>query len=270
MQIANQSSRTNFSAHGEKVLIFTKLAESNGIQSIEVKDPISGVRSGKLIETDKKVSFLRLSPDSSKILAVSPVNNSVHIWDVESGRALGTPMQHAHAVNNARFSPDGTQVLTASFDGSARLWDSETGSPLGQAMTHSEDEYISDALFSPSGEFFVTRGSAAQLWEATTGTRFGPLLTHRDWLNETKFSPDSSRILTASSDGTAKLWRVPSTARAMRDCALTRLSKVVPPSQQKCGLFGMDCEKNITRSAAPYADSKSGKQTSCYKTLPDE
>ncbi len=65
-----------------------------------------------------EVKMLRLRFDS--LLRRSP--QVMHIWTHEGG------------ANDAQFSPDGTQVLTAGNDGAARLWNAETGAEAVSAM----------------------------------------------------------------------------------------------------------------------------------------
>ena len=43
---------------------------------------------------------------------------------------------HTGLVNSALFSPDGSRVITASWDGTARLWDVKTGAALTTFSGH--------------------------------------------------------------------------------------------------------------------------------------
>jgi WD40 repeat protein len=45
------------------------------------------------------------------------------IWDLATHRPVSTPLHHGASVSDAAFSPDGTHVLTGSWDGTARLWE---------------------------------------------------------------------------------------------------------------------------------------------------
>jgi WD40 repeat protein len=49
----------------------------------------------------------------------------------------------------------------------------------------------------------------ARLWNAEDGSSLGAVLQHRGPVNRVVFSRDGKTILTASSDGTARLWTPP-------------------------------------------------------------
>jgi WD40 repeat protein len=46
---------------------------------------------------------------------------TVRVWDAGTGTALATLAGHSYVVSTATFSPDGTRVLTGSWDGTARI-----------------------------------------------------------------------------------------------------------------------------------------------------
>ena len=45
------------------------------------------------------------------------------VWDTTSGALVAWLAEHLKAVEAAEFSPDGRQVVTSSFDGTAKVWD---------------------------------------------------------------------------------------------------------------------------------------------------
>ena len=75
---------------------------------------------------------------------------------------------------------------------------------------HKTGVYI--ARFSPDGTRAVTvggqRDSRAIVWDVTTGRRMHEFTEHSDVISSVAFSPDGERLLTASWDGTARVWNV--------------------------------------------------------------
>ena len=106
----------------------------------------------------------------------------------------------------AVFSPDGTRILTSSWDKSAWVADAWTGQQLVFLEGHRGPFWA--GVFSPDGKRLLTIGedNTARLWEAETGRELAALEGHSDPVTSAVFSPDGERILTASEDTTARLW----------------------------------------------------------------
>jgi WD40 repeat protein len=77
-------------------------------------------------------------------------------------------MTHQGIVYAVAFSPDGTTVITGSYDRTARLWDVSTGRPIGQPLTH--QDAVSAVAFSPDGTTVITgsRDGTARFWDVAT------------------------------------------------------------------------------------------------------
>ena len=52
-------------------------------------------------------------------------------------------------------------------------------------------------------------GPSAVIWDVDNGVRIAVLTGHADAMTAVAFSPDGTRLATASSDGTARIWDVP-------------------------------------------------------------
>jgi hypothetical protein len=104
--------------------------------------------------------------------------------------------------------PDGTGVVTASFDKVARLWDVARGTEIVALKGHTDQ--VRSASLSPDGRRVVTASEdgTARLWHAGTGAEIAALKGHKDAVNDARFGPGGIRVVTASDDKTARVWDV--------------------------------------------------------------
>ncbi|MDA9206945.1 caspase family protein [Crocinitomicaceae bacterium] len=113
---------------------------------------------------------------------------------------LGIPVGHTDVVNSAVFSPDGTKVLTRSWDKTARLWDVNSGKLIHTLEGHEAGVY--STVFSPDGSKILTTGKTVKLWDSCNGKL---IQTFINWHNSREqeiyaaiFSSDGSKILAHS------------------------------------------------------------------------
>ncbi|MDO8707065.1 TIR domain-containing protein [Pseudomonas sp.] len=127
---------------------------------------------------------------------------SMQSVDIEPAPLLG----HTGEISHAIFSPDGSHIVTTSWDGTAKLWLAATGKMISSLDGHRRT--VTHAAFSPDGTRIVTTGwdGSAQVWDAIDGKLIVSLSAHKERVVFAAFSQDGRRILTASFDHTAKLW----------------------------------------------------------------
>jgi WD40 repeat protein len=148
------------------------------------------------------------SPDSKTLAAVD--RDKVRLWDSGTGLPVGRPMVHQVIVNSLAFSADGKKILTGSVDNSAQLWDAASCLPIGpplkrEGQAGSGRPYVS---FSPDGKTFLIRGSqddVVRLGNSATGLQIGKPMEHDGRISAAAFSPDGTRIVTASRN-LVRLW----------------------------------------------------------------
>lgn len=224
-----------FSPDGQRVVT----ASDDG--SVRLWDARSGAPITDAI-AHNGANSVAFSPDGTRFLSGGAPD--ARIFDTTTGKQIGPALKHAAAVEIARFSHDGSAILTASVDGTARIWNAANGelratlphasvvlfaawsSDGARIATASLDETarVWDAAtglpttapiklksmpfgleFSPNGSRFITISQfVAQLWDSTTGQSV-LTLEHKGAVASAHFSPDGKSILTGSFDKTAQV-----------------------------------------------------------------
>ncbi len=151
------------------------------------------------------VNGCAFSPDGKLIVSASS-DQTLKLWDADTGQALRTLAGHSASVNGCAFSPDGKLIVSASSDQTLKLWDAATGQALRTLAGHSAS--VRGCAFSPDGKLIVSASSdhTLKLWDAATGQALRTLAGHSGGVNGCAFSPDGKLIVSASSDQTLKLW----------------------------------------------------------------
>ncbi|WP_435008522.1 protein kinase domain-containing protein [Tundrisphaera lichenicola] len=114
--------------------------------------------------------------------------------------------RHVAGLTSASFSPDGSKLVTSSWDSSVRVWDAREGVELGVVLWHRAP--VQSATFSPDGLQIVSAGDdkVARVWDARSGEQRATLEGHTQAVLSASFSGDGTRVVTASADKSARIW----------------------------------------------------------------
>lgn len=106
----------------------------------------------------------------------------------------------------AKFSHNGNIMAFGSYDGSVYLFQSN-GKPISRLIGFNAIE-IRGLSFSPDDRQIasVGQGKSVRIWDVETGKLVAKFYAHQDDIFRVHFHPQGKMLLTASKDGTAKLW----------------------------------------------------------------
>jgi WD40 repeat protein len=159
-----------------------------------------------------RVNSAAFSPDGRLIVTASD-DGRLRVWQAPGRTAQPVPGETnaASGVSSAAFSPDGRLVATSSPDGAIRLWNPVT---RGNVVFRRDFQPAWRASFSADGRFLVTTdGDTALIWETTLTRETASKRLKRVLqgpagiaVDSAAFSPDGTLVVTASADGTARIW----------------------------------------------------------------
>jgi WD40 repeat protein/serine/threonine protein kinase len=114
-----------FSPDGARLAVTSSGRADRQEQRILIWDVGSGAEV-RTLNNHLRVNSLAFSPDGKQIVA-GGFDGALRVWDVETGRSLGTMEGNLSQIWDIAFSSDGKLLATASDDGTVRLWD-----PIGR------------------------------------------------------------------------------------------------------------------------------------------
>jgi WD40 repeat protein len=148
--------------------------------------------------------FVAWSPDGTQIVSTGN-NGKALVWDSETGEILQVlqPEGYSFWVAGAEWSHDGSRIVV--FDGGkfGHIFDAKTGEELVQICCQDSAWGIT---WSPSDEriFTVAGDGTGKVWDAETGVEL--IVYDVGGFPFGAYSPDGSKVLLATGDGTTKIF----------------------------------------------------------------
>ena len=194
-----------FSGHADEVLDValsrseSRIATASADGTLRIWAVRSGETSQILSGHLGSVNAVDWSPDESQLVSGGD-DGLIILWNVASGEIERTLLGHTDGVLDVSWSPDGLLIASSSADGTTRVWD-----PVS-AQVVSSFQGGNNAAWSPTGDRLIMGFGVSGLRMWNLSERPLRLLGHTNFLTDARLSPDGSRIVSSSFDGTARVW----------------------------------------------------------------
>jgi WD40 repeat protein len=159
------------------------------------------------------------SPDGKTLVTRSKMedqsySDEMYLWEVASGKRLGTPRLINAFRSTGLFSPDGRAMVVIQGK-EVHFLSPDTGGPLCPPLVHPNDGV--QVVMSADGRLAATMtafGREAWLWDAGTGRPIGKPLLHTQPVAAMALSPDGTMLFTGANEtkpgpgasATGRLW----------------------------------------------------------------
>jgi WD40 repeat protein len=195
----------------------TTLAVTRG-RDVLLLDPATGNIVRTLRGSRHALNGVALHPRGTHVAAAGGepgAAGEVLVWPVTGGdpqRWSG----HADAIYALDYNPEGTRLVTASYDRLLLVWKTETGEVLSTLRHHTGPVYASQ--FSPDGQTILSGGAdqTVKLWSSATGERILTLSEATKGIQAVAWHPRGTEFAAAGGDRTLRVYDWDGTTARLR------------------------------------------------------
>jgi WD40 repeat protein len=200
-----------FSSDGYHVVTAEQVEVKTELET-EIRDPL--LRSWD--ETGRQISSHPLARPTKKVFADAERPRIAVLSELKLSAVEFNKRLHAHDIAMFGGAAAGAEKVTVPIH-RVEVFDANTLEPVGRPLDHGPlPAGIAEATFSPDGRWLATACSdnSAWLWDLATGRPVQDAdgntpFRHANWVRTARFNALSDRLVTASYDMTARIWRVP-------------------------------------------------------------
>lgn len=143
-----------------------------------------------------------------KMLATADAGGEAKLWNLSDGKEIRTISGHKHPILCMSLSPNGEQIALGSWDASITMWNIATGKR--ELYIDFENSSPYSLSFTPDGLYLVTGrlDKSLELYEPDSKKLVRNFVGHSDIVSSISFGPEKYKMLSASWDGSARIWDV--------------------------------------------------------------
>jgi len=164
------------------------------------------------------VNAVAMSVDGQTLLSGSD-DNTIRVWDVETGQFIRSLNGHGYGVTSVAISPDRLRAASGSHDRSIKIWNLNKAQcqqtfagKVFRLFGQGHAAAVTCVAFTPDGRTLLS-GSfdrTIKSWDVASGTCTHTFTGHRTPVTSLAISPDGMTAVSGAWDRTLRIWDVAS------------------------------------------------------------
>ena len=149
---------------------------------------------------------------NDRLIATAGQDGVARVWDTASRQRIAMLPGHAGAVFQVAFRPDDGAIATGDEHGTVRIWKWTAQGPANPPLVieKAQQHGAANIAFDRAGDLLAYGDKSPRLFNGTTGVSLRQFDGNRNWVESAQFSADGQQAVTASDDGTTRVWDVKS------------------------------------------------------------
>lgn len=117
-----------------------------------------------------QIHAIAFSPNGDRIACAA--SDTIRVWDLQSGvEVISVLRGHTDTISAIIFSPDGTRIVSGSYDMTVRVWDVSSGTEVLPPLRGHKNN-VNSVAYSADGSWILSTDSIPQtlVWDALSGS----------------------------------------------------------------------------------------------------
>ncbi|MEM8614069.1 MAG: protein kinase [Cyanobacteria bacterium P01_H01_bin.105] len=143
------------------------------------------------------------------VLASGGLDDTVNLWDIQTGQLITSLTGHSRGINGLAFSPRGQVLASCSDDDTIRLWNTTgTGNLLRVLKGHHHD--VTSVAIGRRGSFLISGSEdrTVGVWSLEQGKLVKALSGNAGMIRCVDITPDEELVVSGGFDSKIRLWQV--------------------------------------------------------------